>query len=82
MENGNKNIKFKIRKRQLRFLRHNMRKDDLENSTLTGRIKGKKVREKQPIPYLTSFCKSLVELGLEVIEKRESLLRVTKDRML
>lgn len=62
-------ILFKIRKRQLKFLGHDICKDGLENSTLTGHIKGKKDKGKQPMTYLTSFCKSLADLGLRDSKK-------------
>lgn len=39
----------RIRKQQLTFLVHIMRKEDLENVKLTGYIKGKKDRRKQRI---------------------------------
>lgn len=44
-----------------------MRKDCLENSTLTEHINGKMNIEKQRLTYLTIFGKSLKEKGVETI---------------
>lgn len=41
-----------------------MRKEGLDNLTLTGHIKNKRDREKQRIVYQTNLCKYLVEQGL------------------
>ena len=44
-----------VRRRQLEFLGHVMRKERLENLTLTGCIDGKKSRGRPRIKYLTSL---------------------------
>jgi len=66
-----------IRKRQLSFLGHVYRKDDLERAVLTGRIKGKRDRGRQRLTYLESLntwvnkgAKSKSEF-LRVAERRE-----------
>ena len=40
----NRMVVIEIRKRQLQFLDHVMRKDDLENLSMTGKIEGKTSR--------------------------------------
>ena len=50
-----------VRKRQLEFLGHVMRKESLENLTLTGRIEGKKSRGRPWIKYLTSLSTWMAE---------------------
>ena len=42
-----RSLMISIRKRQLQFLGHIMRKEGLENLTLTGRIEGKRSRGRQ-----------------------------------
>lgn len=54
-----------------------MRKENLENMTLTGHLEGKRGRGKQCMAYLTSLCKCLAEQELGDIAKRPILLRVT-----
>ena len=50
------------KKRQLQFLvGHVMRKEDLENLTLTGRIEGTRSRGRQRITYLKSVSKWMAE---------------------
>ena len=66
-----------IRKRQLSFLGHVYRKDDIERAVLTGRIKGKRDCGRQRLTYLESLntwvnkgAKSKSEF-LRVAERRE-----------
>ena len=44
-----------VRRQQLEFLGQVMRKESLENLTLTGRIDGKRSRGRPRIKYLTSL---------------------------
>ena len=66
-----------IRKRQLSFLGHVYRKDDIERTVLTGRIDGKRDRGRQRLTYLQSLnnwatkgTKSLTDF-LRTTERRE-----------
>lgn len=59
-----------IIKRQLRFLGHIMRKENLKNLIHTGQIEGKWHKENRCIKYLVSFNKWTAEQGFEkIIEK-------------
>ena len=44
-----------IRKRQLEFLRHIIRRDGIEKSALAGKIEGKRQRGRQRTTYLQSI---------------------------
>lgn len=57
-----------------------MKKDDLEGFTLTEHIQNKRDCEKHCVTYLTSLCKWIAYLRLEMILKGEILLRAKKDR--
>src|ERR1041385_1911783 len=46
-----------IRKRQLKFLGHIMRKEDLEEIIVTGKIDGKRSRGRQGLMYASSLAK-------------------------
>ena len=74
-----------IRKRQLQFLEHIMRKERLENLTLTGRIEGKRSRGRQRLTYLGSLSKwmaaQLPERERGKVSE-QALLRTTKNRKL
>lgn len=65
----------RIRKIQLTFLGHIMKKEDLEKLTLTGYIKDKRDRRKKSIIYLTSMYKWLAEQGLGGTVKRKKLTK-------
>ena len=74
-----------IRKRQLEFLGHVMRKESVENLTLTGLTEGKKNRGRPRIKYLTSLRTWMAERvpeGQRGGMKEQELLRRTKDRKL
>jgi len=45
-----------ILKRQVRFLRHVMRRQDMENLCLTGKIQGTRTRRRQRTKYLAKIC--------------------------
>lgn len=63
-----------VRRKQLRFLGHIMRKEGLETSTLTRHIEGK-----VQVIYLTSLSKWMVEKQGRGLAKAEMLLRSTRD---
>ena len=74
-----------IRKRQLQFLGHIMRKERLENLMLTGYTDGKRDKGRQRQTYLGSLSRWLEE-RVPVRKKREvnekELLTTSKDRMM
>lgn len=43
----------KVLRRIIKCFRHIMRKESLENQTLKGRIKSKRIREKKQLTYLS-----------------------------
>lgn len=59
-----------------------MRKEVLENMTLTRHIESKRNREKQGVTYVTSSCKCLINQALGEIPKRQILRRLTKKKQL
>jgi len=62
-----------IRKRQLEFLGHVMRKEELEHLSMTGKIDGKRSRGRQRLTYTASISR------WTSITERE-ILKTTKDR--
>ena len=62
-----------IRKRQLEFLGHVMRKEGLENLSVTGKINGKRSRGRQRLTYIASISRWMNATEQEV-------LNTTKDR--
>ncbi len=72
-----RNLLRAIRKRQLEFLGHVMRKEELENLSVTGKISGKRSRGRQKLTYIASisrwmkitstFCQNGVKLGLVLV---------------
>ena len=64
-----------IRQRQLIFLGHVMRKDELENVVLTGKLEGTRNRGRKRLTYISSLSKCLDLSNTE-------LLKATKDREL
>ena len=73
-----------IRKRQLQFLEHVMRKEGLENLAITGRIDGTGSRGRPRRTYLESLSKWMAEGIPERAGemKKQDLLKATKDRKL
>ena len=67
-----RSLLHKIRKRQLEFLGHAMRKEGLEEQILTGMIEGKRSRGRQRLKYIE--C-----LGKWMNVESTDLLRTTKD---
>ena len=64
-----------VRERQLRFIGHVMREDDLEKIVITGRIEGTRARGRQRIKYMDSLMKDVREM-----ETVGELIRTTEDR--
>ena len=64
-----------IRRRQMRFLGHVMRREQLENVSLTGRISGARGRGRPRIKYMDGLRKAIGE-GLRTGE----ILQMTRDR--
>ena len=72
-----------IRKRQLGFLGRVMRKEGLENWTITGRIEGKRSRGRQRLAYLKSqWMADRVTESERLHVKEQELLRTTRYRKL
>ena len=67
-----------IRKQQLKFLGHIMRKEGLENLTLTGQIEGKRSRGRQRLIYL----EGLNNWVAEQMKQEDRPSGMTKSRML
>ena len=62
-----------MRRWQLQFLGHVLRKQELEDVALTGKIEGKRARGKQRLTYISSLS--------QWMEKSErDILRSAKDR--
>ena len=68
-----------IRKRQLKFLGHIMRKDGLENLILTGWIEGGRDRGKQHATYLNGLSEWMTGRGMGEAGS-QALLRTSRDR--
>ena len=62
-----------IRKRQLEFLGHIMRKEGLENLSITGKIDGRRSRGRQRLTYIGSISKW-------TNRTEQNILKATKDR--
>ena len=57
-----------IRKRQLEFLRHVMRKEELENLSVTGKINGKRIRGRQRLTYIASISRWMKITEVDVLK--------------
>ena len=80
-----RNLLKNIRKRQLEFLGHILRKEGLENLCLAGRTEGRKARRKQRSTYLDSlvnWMKNQVSARERVKISSLSLLKTSRDRKL
>ena len=64
-----------IRPRQLQFLGHVLRKQELEDVALTGKIEGKRTRGKQRLTYISSLSQWMGK-------SERDILRTAKDREL
>ncbi|XP_063611050.1 uncharacterized protein LOC134784809 [Penaeus indicus] len=74
----NRKLICDLRGRQMRFLGHVMRKDDIESLALTGKIEGKRSRGRRRFTWMSSLRSWLTEKGVQYPEVR--LLQMTKDR--
>ena len=59
--NFQKSLLKTIRKRQMEFLGHVCRRRGLEFLSLTGKVEGKRDRDKQRITFLDSLCNSATD---------------------
>lgn len=78
---NHKKILITIGKRQPKFLRYIMKKESLENITLTDTSKERETEKKQPVIYLTGFIKWMKEqvpLRQRDVAKKQLLLREMK----
>ena len=62
-----------IRKRQLQFLGHVLRKEELEDVAITGKIEGKRARGRQRLTFISSLSH-----WMKINEK--DIIRTAKDR--
>ena len=71
-----------IRKRQLQFLGHVMRKEGLDNLAIKGRIDGTRSGGRSGLLNLESFSKWIAEgiPGRAGKMKKQDLLKATRDR--
>ena len=63
-----------LRRRQLQFVGHVMRKHELEHLSLTGKIDGSRARERQRETFMSQFQRSanhLLQMILKIAEHRE-----------
>lgn len=59
-----------------------MRKEDLQNLTLTGHITSRRDKGKQRVTLIKSLCKLKPEQGLGEVMKRQNLPQATNERNL
>ena len=71
---------LEIRKKQMRFLGHLMRKDSLENLALTGKIEGKRSRGRQWLLWMANLNEWIGERGVNYQEV--ALFEKDRDREL
>ena len=57
-----------------------MRKDDLENISMTGKMEGKASRERKRVMWMDSLSEWMVERGVDI--GKAEILRNTKGRNL
>ena len=50
-----------IRKRQMQFLGHVMRSEEMEHQAMTGKIEGKRSRDRQRQKFITSLNKCSIQ---------------------
>ena len=64
-----------IRKRQLEFLGHVMRKEELENLSVTGKINGKRSRGRQRLTYIARISRwmKITEVDIKDHKRQEEL---------
>lgn len=76
----NKTFINKIRNRYLKFLGYIMRKESVDNLTVTGYIKSKRNRGKECITYLTNLCKWLAKQEISRFSKDTKFTKEYKGR--
>ena len=76
MMNTRRNLMNIIRKRQLEFFGHIMRKNGLENLVVTGRVEGSRARGRQRLKFLDG----LVECAKKLVIDCNDMIRTTGDR--
>ena len=79
--NVNHKVLSNIRIRQLKFLGHLLRKEGLENLSLTGKIEGKRGRGRKRILWMDSLKKWLEEKGIED-SGSQAIMHKARDREL
>ena len=81
-----RNLLKTIRRQQLKFLGHTMRKEGLENLTLTGQTEGKRSQGWQRLTYfkgLNNWVAEQMKQGDRPLGMTKSrILRTTRDRKL
>lgn len=69
-----------LRKKQLKFFGHIMRKVSLKNLTLTRHIECERNRERRRTTYLMNLWEWMAERVAEALSKEEKLLKTIRDR--
>ena len=64
-----------VRERQMRFVGHVMRENDLERTVTTGRVEGRRARGRQRMKYMDSLMKDVRD-----VQTVGELMRMTEDR--
>ena len=77
---GKRKLMNDIRVRQLNFLGHIIRKDGLENLTMTGRIEGKRSGGRRRVTWMSSVKGWLQEKGVK--HQKVELIESTRNRKL
>ena len=77
---ADRNLIKNIRKRQLEFLGHTLRKDGMENLCITGFVEGKRGRGRQRITFLDSLTKWMNGKAPEQNLTAAKLLTTARDR--
>ena len=77
---ADRNLIKNIRKRQLEFLGHTLRKDGMENLCITGFVEGKRGRGRQSITSLDSLTKWMNGKFPEQNLTSAKLLKIARDR--
>ena len=75
LANTTRELLHKIRKRQLNFLGHIIRRQSIEHLALTGRVEGRRARGRQRMKYLDSLTEDVGR-----IEKPAELIQLAYDR--
>ena len=78
MAGADREMIINIRRRQMTFLGHIMRREDIEALILSGKIEGKKTRGRPRVNYLEDMHHNA---GLDGSVSKGELLQHTKDRL-